>query len=164
MDKEFMKFWGTFLLNAAKGQEHFDNMAQWMQQGFKGFDDLNTLFCKVYGFETTPPRQPSADYLENWKKAQESFVQSFKDFCSAFGFVPQDDFLALVKKYEELKHRAESQEETIKHLRLLLEAAEAAQHDAVRNKLNDLATQQTEQFQKLMERFGRMFEKEHSSD
>lgn len=163
MDKEFMKFWGTFLLNAAKGQEHFENMTQWMQQGFKGFEDLNALFRKAYGLEQTPP-QPSSDYLENWKKAQESFAQSFKDFCSAFGFVPKEDYLALVKKYEELKQKAESQEETIKHLRLLLEQASAAEHDAVASKLNDLAAQQTEQFQKLMESFGRMFEKEQSSD
>jgi hypothetical protein len=163
MDKEFMKFWGNFLLNAAQGQEQFENMTQWMQQGFKGFEDLNTLFRKAYGLEQTAP-QPANEYLENWKKAQESFTQSFKDFCSAFGFVPKDDHLALVKKYEGLKLKVESQEETIKHLRMLLAQAGAAEQDAVTTKLNDLMSQQTEQFQKLMEGFGRMFDKEQSSD
>jgi hypothetical protein len=162
MDKEFMKFWGTLLLNAAKGQEQWENMTQWMQQGFKGFEDLNALFQKAYGLEQTP--QHTSDYLENWKKAQESFVRSFTDFCSAFGFVPKDDYLTLVKKYEELKSKVESQEETIKHLRLLLVEAGAAEQDAVSGKLNDLVVQQTEQFQKLMAGFSGMFEKEPPSD
>jgi len=162
MDKEFLQFWGNFMLTAAKGQEQLENVTQWMQQGFKGFEDLSTLFRNAYGLKDEP--QISSDYLDNWKKAQENFAQSFRDFCSTFGFVPKDEHLELVRKYEELKQKVNSQEETIKHLRLLLAEAGSAERHAVDDKLNDLVEKQTEQFQKLMEGFGQMFNKDQTSD
>ena len=43
MDKKFLEFWGTFLLNAAKGQEQLEDMTQWFSEGFKSVEQQMSL-------------------------------------------------------------------------------------------------------------------------
>ena len=51
MDKQFLEFWGNFMLNAAKSQKQLEDMAEWMKGGFTGFQDLTSMFEKVYGLK-----------------------------------------------------------------------------------------------------------------
>lgn len=51
-----------------------------------------------------------------WQK-----VWGMPNFLS-FGLVPLQEHLALIRRYEEAKERVAAHEETIKHLRLLLES------------------------------------------
>jgi len=154
MDSQFLEFWGKFFLNAARGQKAIEDMAAWMRQGFTGFEEMTALFQKTYGLDQVGKESP--DYFEMWKKAQEDFKSSFTDYLALFGVVPSDEHMALVKKYEELKEKAASQEETIKHLQMLLSQAKT---DEVAGQLENLVQKQAEQFQKVMESFGESFRK-----
>ena len=104
MDRHFLEFWGNFLINVAKGQKQMEDIAKWMQQGFEGFDELTGMFKKFYGLEHMEKDTPA--YIETWKKASEDFIKSFKEYLCLMGVVP--------------KEKVVSQEETIKHLRMLL--------------------------------------------
>ena len=150
MDRQFMEFWGNFLLNAARSQKQLEDMTEWMKGGFTGFEELTSLFQKVYGLEKVEKESP--DYMKMWAGAQENFTKSFK-------VVPIDEHLALVRKYEELKEKAASQEETIKHLRMLFTESKKEEFQEFSGHFEELAKRQGEQFQKLMESFAQLAKK-----
>jgi hypothetical protein len=154
MDSHFLEFWGNYLTNAAKGQKQLEDMAGWMGQGLRGFEYLTTLFRKTYGLDRIPEDSP--DYLKTWKKAEQDFRTSFKDYLSYFGVVPGEEHLALVKKYEELKEKAAAQEETIRHLRLLLSQKMVDQGEAFKG-FQDVAKEQAAQFQDMMNSLSKAF-------
>lgn len=155
MDRQFLEFWGNFLIHAAKGQKQLEDLAQWMQQGFKGFDELTAMFKTCYGLdnldESTPNDMPS------WKKASEDFQKSFKDYLRLMGLVSKDEHLALVKQYEALKEKVAIQEETIKHLRMLLEEKYSKPQEDLAKGLQTLIEKQTQQFRQTIETFGQSF-------
>lgn len=155
MDKNSMEFWGNYLLSAARGQQNLEDMAKWFQQGFHGFENLTEMFGKAYGLNQE--KEGSPDYLGAWMKAQEDFRKSFSEFFSLVGFVSPNEHLELVKKYEELKEKAASQEETIKHLRMLLTEATNKEYREASKQFDDLVQKQSEQFQEVMEQFGQIF-------
>ena len=157
MDKQFLEFWGNFLLNAARTQKQLDDIAEWMRGGFTGFEELTSLFQKIYGLEGVKKESP--DYLKTWIGAQENFKESFKDYLALLGVVPREEYLALVKKYEELKEKVESQDETIRHLRTLLSEAKREEYQNVAGQVEELVKKQGDQFQKLMDSFGQVFKK-----
>lgn len=159
MDKHFLEFWGNFLINVAKGQKQMEDMAKWRGQGFKGFEDLSAMFQKFYGLNYL--KEDTPDYTNAWKKATEDFEKSFKDYLSLFNLIPRQEYLALVEKYETLKQKAASQEETINHLRMLL-GEKVFDPGGVIKGFQELMKKQGEQFQKLMESMGQPFQKETS--
>jgi hypothetical protein len=161
MDTQFLEFWGNFLLNAAKSQKQLEDMTEWMRGGFTGFDELTSLFRKVYGLEKT--EQGSPDFLKIWAGAHENFTQSFKDYLTLLNVVPREEVLALARKCEELKEKVQSQEETIKHLRMLLSAAGKEEFQGLAGQLEGLVQKQGEQFQKLLDSFSQAFKKETAS-
>ena len=160
MDKHFLEFWGNFLINAAKEQKRMEDLSKWMQQGFKGFDDLTEMFKKFYGLEHMEKDTPA--YMDTWEKASENFLNSYKDYLNSMGMVSKDEHLALIKKYEELKEKAAAQEETINHLRLLLEEKKTESQKELVQGFQDLIEKQSKQFQETMETFGSFFKKENN--
>jgi phage tail tape-measure protein len=158
MDKNFLEFWGNFLINAAKGQKQMEDMSKWMQQGFEGFDELTVMFKKFYGLEHMEKDTPT--YMETWKKASENFQKSFKDYISLMGVVSKDEHLALVGKYEELKEKLAAQEETIKHLRMLLEEKKVETQGELVQGFQEIIEKQSEQFQETMDTLSRFFKKD----
>lgn len=158
MDKHFLEFWGNFLINAAKGQKQIEDISKWMQQGFEGFDELTAMFRKFYSLEHMEKDTPA--YMETWKKASENFQKSFKDYLRLMGVVPKDEHLALVKKYEELKEKVAAQEETIKHLRMLLEEKKVEMQGELVQGFQEIIEKQSEQFQETMETLSRFFKKD----
>ncbi len=154
MDSQFLEFWGKCFLNAAKGQKALEDMAAWMRQGFTGFEEMTALFQKTYGLDQVAKESP--DYFEMWKKAQEDFKNCFTDYLTLLGGVPRDEHMGLVKECEELKEKVASQEETIKHLQMLLSQAKTGE---VAGQLENLVQKQAEQFKKIMESFGESFKK-----
>ena len=155
MDKNFLEFWGNFLINTAKEQQRMEDLSKWMQQGFKGFDELTAMFNKFYGLEQMERDTPA--YMETWKKASENFQKSFKDYLRLMGVVPKVEHLDLVKKYEELKEKVLAQEETINHLRLLLEEKKTESQKELVHGFQELIEKQSKEFQETMETFGRFF-------
>lgn len=160
MDTHFLEFWGNFLINAAKGQKQLEDMSKWMQQGFKGFDELTAMFTKFYGLEHMGKDSP--DYMATWEKASEDFIKSFKEYLGLMGVVPKEEHLALVKKYEELKEKVASQEETIKHLRMLLGEKRAGTQGDVVKGFQEIIEKQSKEFQETMETFDRFFKKDNN--
>lgn len=161
MDRHFLEFWGNFLINAAKGQQQFDELTQWMHQGFKGFEDLTAMFRKAYGLEK-PESTPEPEYQQNWHKATREFRESLNAYFSLLGVIPLSEHLALLEKYEALKKENAEQLETIQRLRDLLGQRDSGQTAVVEN-FKELVSRQNEQFQKLMESFG-SYVKEASAD
>jgi len=161
MDRQFLEFWGNFLLNAATSQKQLEEMTEWMKRGFTGFDELTSLFRKIYGLEKL--EQSSPDYLNVWAGAQENFTKSFEDYLAMLSVVPRDEHLALVKKYEELKEKVQSQEETIGHLRMLFSEAKREEYQDIAGQFEGLVKKQGEQFQNLMDSFAQAFKKENAS-
>ena len=119
MDKHFLEFWGNFLISAAKGQQQLEDMTKWLTGGFAEVQGLTDMFQKAYGLDRL--NETSADYLKIWKKAEMDFKESQRAYMKLMGLVPREDYAALADRLEELQEKVAAQEDTIKHLRLLLE-------------------------------------------
>jgi hypothetical protein len=161
MDRHFLEFWGNFLINAAKGQQQLDDLTQWMQQGFKGFEELSTLFSKAYGLQKPPESTP--DYQQTWHKATREFKESLNAYFSLMGVIPLSEHLALLEKYEALKKENAEQLTVIQRLRGLLGERDSNQTAVVEN-FKELVSRQSEQFQKLMDSFGSYVKEASSSE
>lgn len=161
MDRHFLEFWGNFMLNASRSQKQLEELTEWVHKGFTGFEELNSLFRKIYGLEETSTG--SADAVNAWKKAQEDFMKNMKDYLNLLGVVPLEEHIALVRKYEDLKEKVASQEETIRHLKMLLSESQGANTAAVTQHFDELIRKQSDQFQNLMDGFNRLFQKEQPS-
>jgi len=160
VDKNFLEFWGNFLINSAKEQKRMEDLSKWMQQGFKGFDDLTEMFKKFYGLEQMEKDSPA--YMDTWEKASENFLNSYKDYLNLMGMVSKDEHLTLIKKYEELKEKAAAQEETINHLRLLLKEKKTESQEELVQGFQNLIEKQSKQFQETMETLGIFFQKKNN--
>lgn len=150
MDKNFLEFWGNFLLNAAKSKQQVEDFNSWMKNSLGGFGDMTAMFKKAYGLDSIPEKTP--EYTDLWKKSSEDFLKVFKESVGAMGMISQEEHLRLVKKYEMLKEKAETQEETIRHLRMLLGEKDTEQKE-ITDKFQELAKSQGEQFQDLVKNF-----------
>jgi uncharacterized coiled-coil protein SlyX len=148
MDRHFLEFWGKALLEAANRQEQMEDLAGWFQRCFLGFQDYTQLFKATYGLDEVAETSP--DYFTLWKKAEENFRESFKDHLNLLGVVPREEYAALTLKYEELKETVAEQEETIKHLRLLLDEKGMGM-EAASLEFQKLIKKQGEQFQKFIQ-------------
>lgn len=151
MDRHFLEFWGHSLLNAAKGQKQLEDLAKWLPRGFFNLQDFTPLFQKAYGLDPVAPDSP--DYLKTWKKAEENFRESFQEYLNLLGAVPREEYLALAERYEKLKEEVVQQEETIRHLKMLLEHKGMGYATATLE-FQELIKKQGDQFQKLLKDFG----------
>ena len=147
MDRQFLEFWGNYLLAAAKGQKQLEELNQWIRQGFSGFDDLTAMFKKFYGLER-PPKENS-DSAKAWENAADGFRNSFNAYLDLMGVVPRDKYQALEQDCAALQKKVADQEETIKVLRSLL-AQEGTYQGETTKVLQDLVNKQAEAFEKLM--------------
>jgi hypothetical protein len=160
VDRHFLELWGNLLINASRGQKQAEELSQWIRQGLKGFEELKATFTKYYGLNGLDQESPA--YEKAWQKAVHDFQMSFKDYLDLMGVVSKDEHLNLMQKYEDLKKKAAEQEETIKHLRMLLDEKGIAE-GAVPKGFQDLIKKQSEQFQDLVKGFGHFLEKNPSS-
>jgi hypothetical protein len=117
LSRNFLEFCGNFFLNAATGQRQIEEMAQWMGQGFAGFEGFTNLFRRCYGLDQINRDDPDSTAL--WEKAVHDFQASFKGWIGLVGAVPRQEYLALAERHEALKEKVARQEETILHLRRL---------------------------------------------
>lgn len=162
MDEKFLEFWGNLLINTAKQkrqqedvsnlmQRSLETFSQFSHQGVRGFEEIWGMFRKFYGLEHISER--STEYQTMVKKAAEDFQTSFDDYLSMMGMVSKKDHLTLVEKYEKLKAKCEDQEETVRHLRMLLDDVKERKEDTAGN-LQGIMKDQAELFQKIITGFG----------
>lgn len=161
MNRQFLEFWGNFLLQAAQGQKRLEDLADLSRRGFSNLGDLTALFRQVYGLK--PQDQGTPDYLKVWKKAEADFRTSFEEFLRLLGVVPQEEYRKLAKKCEELEAQVAEQEETIRQLRLLL-SEKGLDFAAVTLGFKKLLNKQSDQFQELLKGMGELVKGEHEQD
>lgn len=163
MDEKFLEFWGNILINAARSKKQTDDFFRWMKsagqgkeapRAFPGTEELSELFRKFYGLDQVSER--GEEYKQLYEKSLRDFQKSFKDSMGLMGIVPREEHLALVRKYEKLKERCAEQEETIRHLRMLLAARENGQAD-LSGQLQEVVRSQSELFQRMVSEFGQCF-------
>ncbi|MDD3581405.1 MAG: hypothetical protein PHW74_10330 [Desulfobacca sp.] len=157
MDKHFLEFWGNFLINAAQSQRKLEDVTKWVRRGFVNVGELGDLFRQTYGLDRLDKDSP--DFLPAWQKAEEDFRESFQDYLAVLGVVPRDEYVALAKKYEELKEKVAAQQETIRHLRMLL-AKNGIDYGDLTGGFQELIRKQTDQFQKMMQDLEQLFQKD----
>ena len=151
MDKQFLEFWGNFLLSAAKGQRQLDEFSRWMSQGMSGLRGLTDMFRQFYGLGNEGP----GDDVD-WKTARNSFEKAYRAYLDTLGVVPKSDYMALKKQLEALQKKAQDQEAALRKLRFELSESRMAQGDVVRG-FQELIQVQSEQFQELTDSVSRFF-------
>jgi phage I-like protein len=147
MDRQFLEFWGNYLLAAAKGQKQLEDLNQWIRQEFRGFEDLSAMFSKFYGLER--PHKEDPDSIAAWKDAAADFRNSINAYFNLMGVVPKDEYQALKQKYATLQKKVDEQEDTINGLRKLLAEKGTYQGETVKV-FQDLVKKQGDAFEKLM--------------
>ena len=145
MDPHFLKFWGEFLMQAAKGQRRLEEMAGWMQSGFSPTGALADRCRQSYGL---PPAAPANQDL--WRKAQEDFYTALRTYAPLWGWVPRDRYDRLKKKMARMESRMADQERTIEQLEALLADSGKGQA-AVAARFQALIDDQQQAFHRLME-------------
>jgi hypothetical protein len=155
MDRNFLELWGNLLIQAAKGQKQIEDLTEMAKQGSKGFGDQNAIFRKFYGLKE--PNEKDPDDSKAWEKAVNDFQKSLNQYQKLLGVVSKAEHLQLVEKYENLKKKAADQEETIQHLRLLLNDKGILPGDAAKG-FQDLIKKQSDQFQDLLKGFGKFLD------
>lgn len=159
MDTNFVEFWADLFRKAAQNRKTTEYFETWMRQGFTGMEEMTALFQKSCGLDPHP-QQPGQEYFVFWERAQEGFKKFLTDYLALLGSVPREDYLELVSKYEAMKEKVSSQEDTIRSLQMLLTEQKKAEHEAMQGKVHDLVLQQAEQFQHLMSGFAQGFKAE----
>ena len=43
MDRQFLEFWGNYLLSVARGQKQLEDVTRWIRGGFSGVEELTAL-------------------------------------------------------------------------------------------------------------------------
>ncbi len=161
MDDKNLEFMGNFFLNAAKCRKQMEDFLKLSRQGFKGFEEMSDMFKKFYGLENLEKSAP--DYSKALQSAAEQFQNSLRQYLKLLGVVPKEDYISLIKKYEELKQRTADQEETIRHLQMLLGEKSADQGETVKV-FQDLIEKQSEQFMEMMNTVGQYFQKDQNEE
>lgn len=147
MDSKFLEFWGNVFLSAARGRQQIEDFNQWIQQGLRGFHEFTALMARIYGMEEKESREETTG--DDWDGAVRKFQKSYEEYLGLMGMVPREDYRRLAEQYERLKQKTAEQEETIRRLRKTAGWETASQDEVVKG-MQELMTQQTEQFQELM--------------
>jgi hypothetical protein len=147
MDRQFLEFWGNYLLAAASGQKQLEDLSQWIRQGFSGFEELTAMFKKCYGLER--PCKEDSNSAKAWQNAAADFRNSFNAFFDLMGVVSRDKYQALEQKCAALQKKNADQEETIKVLRSLMAEEGTYQGETVKV-FQNLVKKQSDAFERLM--------------
>lgn len=151
MNRHFLEFWGKALLQTAQSQKQLEDLAKWCQRGISSFQDFTQIFKTAYGLDQVAEDSP--DFFAMWQKAEENFRESFKEYLNILGVVPREEYAALARRFEEAQAKVAEQEETIKHLRRLLEE-KGLGLEATSLEFQRLIEKQGEQFQKFLQGLG----------
>jgi hypothetical protein len=150
MDRQFLEFWGNYLLSVARGQKQLEDVSRWMRGGFSGVEELTALFKKYYGLEDQSQDRPESSAA--WERAAEDFKKSFRDYFCIMGWVSKDEYQNLEQENQALKQKIEAQEQTISRLRDLIKNPGIDPNKSL-DVLQDLINKQSAEFQKLVKKF-----------
>ena len=97
------------MMDADEGKKQLENMVNWVDYGFGGYEDSTAMFRKLYGLDWIPEVKDMSNYLDTWNLAVKDYTKSFHNYLGLIGLVSKDEHLALTGKYKELKKTFESQ-------------------------------------------------------
>jgi len=149
VDKEFLEFWGNFLLSVARGQRRMEDMAKWVQQGMSGFDDLGSLFRRAYHLPGED-EGGAADISQAWKRSEEAFRQAFRQYLTIMGMVSLEEYQALQEENARLREQITEQARTIKYLQMLLAYRDEMAPEKLAHNIREIMEQQANAFRKMM--------------
>ena len=192
-DKKFLEFWGNLLINAAKGQEQFEQLAslinlpasmppdtmklQGMDRLLKQFYNMGRPSAEGKDASKHPPGDSTQGQRPDMKEAYGNLTESFSTYAKLWGWIPQKDHEALQKEldtltqtldslqrsHDALTKKSQTQEELISRLRKLL--SDDGKGDVVFfQELQDLAKKQSEDFQTFMSGLGTIFTQKEDLD
>lgn len=97
------------MMDADEGKKQLENMVNWVDYGFGGYEDSTAMLRKLCGLDWIPGVKDMSNYLDTWNLAMKDYTKSFHNYLSLIGLVSKDEHLALIGKYKELKKTFESQ-------------------------------------------------------
>lgn len=146
MDRQFLKFWGEFMLNAAEGRRQLDEMVRWMQSGCPPLGGLAERFRACYGL----PAAASAQDDDQWRQATSAFRAALDAYAPLWGWIP-------VERYNRLKRKTERLEATVAEQARLIQQFEALLGErnmgdmALITRFQNVIADQRQAFEKLMQ-------------
>jgi len=133
-------FWSDFFSNATRDQKRLADALGLASEGFSTLQDITRFWQKMWGIEKV--RSGGPDPL---KMFSGFFPFPMMGFSSAMGMVPLHEHLSLVGKYEEMKERVAAHEETIQHLKLLVNS-KGCERKELQTGFQDLMKSQVDSF------------------
>ena len=97
------------MMDADEGKKQLENMDNWVDYGFGGYEDSTVMLRKLCGLDWIPEVKDMSNYLDTWNLAMKDYTKSFHNYLGLIGLVSKDEHLALIGKYKELKKTFESQ-------------------------------------------------------
>jgi hypothetical protein len=156
MDKQLLEFWGTMMLQAARGQQQLEEIMKWFSGNVKDFKDVSGMFCRMYGIEPGSDQVP--DYLAFWQKALGEFRDSYGELIAMMDLVPRKDHVAVTRENQELKRRVSELEDAVRRLRALLDDKAAVPAGGIKD-FQELIDEQARQYQDFMKGMTAAFDK-----
>ncbi len=146
MNSQFLKFWGEFLLQAAEGNRHLEDMTRWMQSGSPPLGEVATLFRKCYGLPDTTSTESTA----LWRKTTDDFRNILEAYAPLWGWIPLERYDQLKRRTKRLKVTVAEQARLIRQLEALLEDRNMG-HMSMVTRFQNVIDDQSQAFEKLMQ-------------
>ncbi len=146
MDRQFLKFWGEFLLKAAESSRHLEDMTRWMQSGNPPLGEMAALFRKCYGL----PDTTSTESTVLWRKTTADFRNILEAYAPLWGWVPLERYDQLKRRTKRLKATVAEQTRLIQQLEALLEDRNMG-HMSMVTRFQNVIDDQSRAFEKLMQ-------------
>jgi hypothetical protein len=152
MHSQFMEFFGSYLIQAARWQKQFEKTMPGITPNIMDLAELGRLFQQVCG--TGPPSEStSAEYVRIWQEAIETFQSVVCPHPEMWGWIPRADFQVLQEKCDSLEKTIREKDQIISQLRSLLEEKGLGQSELFQ-RFQSLLQDQNDEFQIFMKNFG----------
>jgi hypothetical protein len=148
MNKDFLEFWGNFLLQAARGQRQIEDVARWSRLGFEAVEEQRAFWNSFRPAENVSEKKPEA--LEIWEKTADEFRRSYREFVRLFGMVSMDEYQSLLKENKALEKKLAERKELSPKVRSAGKKVLDVQRE-IEKGLQELIQKQGDQYRELME-------------
>jgi len=160
MNRDFLEFWGNFLLQAAKGQRQLEEAVKWSRLGFEVLETQKAFWNAWHGAEEEKGKKPGD--LDQWKKSAEEFRYSCRELARLFGVVSLEEYEELLRQKEALEKKLEEKKKSASKTRWTGKRVRDVQREMQRE-LQELTRKQGEQFNELMESIRKFYGQDDSS-
>lgn len=147
MDYRLLEFLGNYYLYAAKYQKQVEDFQNWMSMGGSGFKDIADLFKNAYGLDGNLSRDEFSTVFKQFQK-------NYTDLFSVTPMVPEEKYLEMKQKCEDLEKEIERQKKTIETLSSLTGLKDSFQEN-MNMGMDQVIKNQKEIFETIMNSFSK---------